>query len=364
MDYLIVNDVHLGVKRTGGTTPASRSALNAYLHEGFRHLVMSHTNKGLIINGDLFDGFQVDAYDLVNAYNTLADWLFESAKPLVLIAGNHDYQPKAGKLSSFEMLCHFLSKQFSGQVQVIDHNSGLTEVGLNTKIWAIPHMPNQDLFDAELEKAKSVTGWLLLHANYDNPFAEQSDHSLNVTVDQARAFDGHLRLMFGHEHQGRHENAGMTMVEVIGNQLPSSVADCMAKGSAQVNGMKRAAVIHPDHGWSEVPTWEAIGSFAQSSWQDLSPVSVPASAQFVRVIGTATAEQAAEVVNAVARFRSSSNAFVVTNAVRIEGVEGLGELSEMTFETIKNFDVLSALLEVLDDNEAKAVKELMNAETA
>jgi len=52
---------------------------------------------------------------------------------------------------------------------------------------------------------------------------------------------------------------------------------------------------------------------------------------------------------------------VVSNAVRIEGIEGMEQLAEATFDNIHSFDVFAALLEVLSEDEAKVVKELMNA---
>ena len=83
--------------------------------------------------------------------------------------------------------------------------------------------------------------------------------------------------------------------------------------------------------------------------------------KFVRITGDATTEQAAEVINAVARYRARSSAYVVSNAVRIEGIEGMEQLAEATFDNIHSFDVFAALLEVLSEDEAKVVKELMNA---
>jgi hypothetical protein len=82
--------------------------------------------------------------------------------------------------------------------------------------------------------------------------------------------------------------------------------------------------------------------------------------QFIRVEGTATAEEAAEVVDAVARFRAKSEAYVVTNAVKVEGVAAFDELAEMSLEQITAFNVLDALLEELSEEEGKVVKELLS----
>lgn len=358
MNYLVCNDIHIGTKRASGTTPRSQASLGDYLHSSFKSLLSAHTDKSVIINGDLFDQFNVDGVDLIRCYETLSDWLHDSKGRLVLVAGNHDWSPKAAKISSFGMLCHFLQSRFGERVQVVDHNSGFTRV--DDRVWAIPHMPNQDLFDVEIDKAiaSGEGGMLLLHCNVMSTFAERSDHSLNISDEQIRNLKN-FRLIIGHEHQGRSFGVGETIVDVVGNQFPSSVSDCLAHGNAQRDGLKRAIVIGGDLGVSSVETWDAIGSFVEVDWRNL-PLSIH---QFVRVIGDASVEEAAEVVNAIAKFRARSDAFVITNAVKIEGVQGMDDLAEMSFDEIQKFDVLQALLDTLSEDEARVVKGVLNAQT-
>lgn len=362
MSALVISDLHLGVKRSGGTTPQSQAALRDSLQTAFRDLILAHTDKHLAVNGDLFDGFTVDPGDLIRCFNTLVEWSNRSGKMLTLIAGNHDHQPKADKVSSFEILCHFLEVHLEDMIQVVDHTHGFSQIG--DRIWAIPHMPNQDLFDLEIQKAidSGFHGWLLLHANVMSTFAEASDHSLNVSSDQIRALKN-FRLAFGHEHQGRTITVGNTIVHVVGNQFPSSVSDCLAKGEAQKDGVKRALVIHDDLGCSEIETWRTEGNFAGIDWQMIPAILETGgmSEKFVRVVGDARSDQVADAVNLVAKLRSKIDAFVVTNNVKIEGAGNMDALTELTFDEIKSFDVLNALLELLSEEEANVVKELLDA---
>lgn len=358
MRLSILNDVHIGVRRSSGTTVTSRLELGNYLHESLRRTLNTCVYGSVVVNGDLFDGFQVEGVDLIRVYETFADWLHArepSNERLILIAGNHDYQAKAGKVSSFDMLCHFLVSRFGDRVMVITHEQGLTQI--NDHVWAIPHMPNQDLFDIELEKAVALRGpgYLLLHCNVMSTFAEESDHSLNISSEQIRSLD--VNLVIGHEHQGRDISVGNRIVTVVGNQFPSSIADCLAHGDAQRDGTKHYLVVEDDLSRVEVTTWKVGGNFVEMDWQQLED----RDEKFVRITGDATTEQAAEVINAVARYRARSSAYVVSNAVRIEGIEGMEQLAEATFDNIHSFDVFAALLEGLSEDEAKVVKELMNA---
>ena len=50
---LILNDCHIGVKRSAGTTPASALALRRYLLDSFRSLLPD--DKDVLVLGDLFD---------------------------------------------------------------------------------------------------------------------------------------------------------------------------------------------------------------------------------------------------------------------------------------------------------------------
>ena len=341
---LIINDTHIGTNRVGGTTPASQQALREYLRDNLRSLLHMTNEKHVIVNGDLFNAFSVDISEVLATYEIFSEWL-SPGRRLTLVCGNHDANPRGDKVSSFHTLCFFLRAHFGEQVTVCD--TGFEKVC--DGIFVIPHCANQDVFDLEIEKAVASpeTGYLLLHANFKNGFAENSDHSLNVNDEQV----GKL-MVAGWNVAQAHEHVGYTLrserVIVIGNQRPSSCADCIGDPD------KQALVIN-DGKHRFIETWRADDNFAELDWRDLSD----GGHKFIRVVGDATAEQAADVVNAIAKFRQASSAMVISNAVRIEGQELLAEMGVDSVEAIKKFDVTGAIFSRLTEREIEVVKELL-----
>lgn len=349
MSYTILNDVHLGVRRQGGTTQASKRSLRYFLQENFAEAAAAASDN-LIILGDLFDDFSVDLEELITAYSTLYNAFSDTDRKLYLVAGNHDWKPRDGDLSSFHALAALLPRD---NVILIDKGLHCIEDG---SVYVIPHMPNQDLFDLELQKALDVMhgGHLLLHANYDNNFAVQADHSLNVSAEWATKFRAQgVTLVFAHEHQKR----SLLNVEVLGNQWPSSVSDCLPHGAGQRDGKKYLHVLDAN-GLTAYETWDGASEFARIDWQELG--SYEGEAAFVRIEGDANAAQAEEVIETIARFRSASKAFVISNAVRVEGMPEMDGLMEIEADSIRGFDVMGALLAELEPEEAEVVKGLMS----
>lgn len=349
---IIINDTHAGVTRQAGTTPASQSALREYVINELEALVERAItcDEDLTLNGDLFDGFTVDTRDLIAVYNILAQYLNRTPRMLTLIMGNHDASAKGDKVSSFHLLCHILQSQFEDRVRVIDHTRGLTYVDIG--VWAIPHMMNQDLFNMEIEKALAVDnpGYLLLHANCMSPFAEHSDHSLNVSEDQLDPLVAKgWTLVFAHEHQPAQYRGGKVIV--VGNQIPTSVSDCLGPEHKQY-----LRVTQEGH---ELVEWMKVASvFRTVDWTNLDADLT--GVKFLRVTGDCTASQASDMVSAIAKLRQRHDAFVITNAVKIEGVAQMDSLAEMSVEAISRFDVTAALMEHLDEREQAVVKGLLS----
>ena len=349
---LVVNDTHLGVVRTGGTTPQSQQALRDYLRTSLASLLAEHRGEHVVFNGDTFDSFQVETCELIGAYEILAEHLKDGQ--LTMIMGNHDASAKGSKISSFHLLCHFLKVLSPERFRMVDNNDGFCNVQGN--VWSISHCLNQSLFDMELDKAVASDGvgqYLLLHCNYKNGFAENSDHSLNINDDQVgKLMIAGWTLVLGHEHIGYELRGGR--VKVVGNQFPSSVADCLG------NKEKNALFIDGD-GSRYVNTWKSEQTFAEVNWQELLSDNPVPFANFYRITGDATAAQAAEVIGAVSKFRQRcvSDVFVVTNAVKIEGAEAFAEMAEVGAAGVKSFDVLAAIFENLDEKEVECVKGLI-----
>lgn len=343
---LIINDLHLGVNRAGGTTPQSQQALRDHLREFIAELIATETDH-LVVNGDLFDGFTVDTVEVVKAYALFAAWLEAGGKDLTLVAGNHDWNPRGDKLSSFHLLCHFLKAHYPSKVWVCDTGFKC----ITGDVFCIPHMPNQELFNLEIEKA--LTGdakdkHLLLHCNYKNGFAENSDHSLNINDDQVgQLMKAGWTLVIAHEHIGYTLRGGRVIV--VGNQFPSSVADCIGDEAKHALRIMKG-------GHDLVPVWGAEGNYAEIDWHFLSDAP---DVRFIRVTGDAIAAEAAEVVKAISALRQKHTAFVITNAVKVEGHDMALNLAEESMESIKSFDVLQAILAELNEEEAAVVKGLL-----
>jgi predicted phosphodiesterase len=365
LNALLINDVHIGVNRSAGTTQESRRALKQYLQNELHSLLFRHTDKDLIVNGDLFDAFDVEIMEILWTFYTFADWLEQSKKKVFLGKGNHDISKDDQKLSAFSFMCMLLVKQFPDQVVVIE--GGLQQ--LYEHVWMIPHCLNQQQFEEELAKASEIIpAYILLHANVDNHYAEQADHSLNVSDEWIRKLtdQGHT-LVFGHEHHHKLKYGGNVIV--TGNQFPSSVYDCMTQKNAQADGLKYAHWLYETKdakGFTHVcldkiVTWDALGTYSEVLWFNLDHADYHHQAEFVRVIGTALAEEAPNVVSAIAKFRQKSQAFVVANAVEIQGIAGMEKLSELSLEKLQKIDVLAELKKHLEPEEVVAIDELIRS---
>lgn len=361
----ILNDIHIGFNRVGGTTPASREALRNYLFTKVDYALASLAtyHDHVIIAGDLFDDFEVPGRDWLQTFNMLVGWLNESGRRLTLAAGNHDANPRGDKVSSFQMLCEALIKIFPER---FDYLPVGTLSLYDESIWLLAHYPNQDSFDEALESVLNADGGIeghtvIVHANLDNNFAVESDHSLNVSADMALRFvKAGAHLMFAHEHQARTYIPHGTpadatgTVTVMGNQFPTSISDCLG------NDEKYVWRVEEDGPKKEVTTWakDGIYPFTRLDWTEIDKAKDLEG--FIRIEGHATMNQAADVVQAVAKLRNKSNAFVIGNSVKVDGIADLEALPQ-EFEAAAAFDVMAFIKSNMTPEEW-AVVEKLNAE--
>ena len=198
------------------------------------------------------------------------------------------------------------------------------------------------------------TKYLLLHANFDNNFAAKADHSLNLSREQARRLTKEgVTIIMGHEHQGRTAFSGKVIIS--GNQFPTSVADCLSHGDGQKDGKKYMTVVK--HGGVQmVETWDSKTSYLEVDWREAD--NLDPALQFIRVSGDATAEEASEALRCISRLRKEHNAYVITNAVKVESAHDEGEITA-SIEEIGRVDVIELLKEFLSPEQAERVTELM-----
>ena len=352
---IILNDLHLGCVRRGGVTTSSQEALRTYIFEQFNALLEKANGHDLCLLGDIFDGYEIAPRDWLQAYLMLEAWCRKNKEhKCILVAGNHDVSSKGDRVSSFETLTSVLVLQHSNVCVV-----GIDDVHLyNGNTWIVAHHRNQDVFELHLNKVLEAVqpgDFVLLHANFSNCFAEASDHSLSISDEQAYAFNKKgVTLVFAHEHQHRvekfpHEDTGrFGQVVVLGNQYPTSISDCLG------NNEKFYWTLGDGH-LQKFSTWFHGGEFGYQAldWQHLDEASE--SAKFIRIVGDATNAEAAQVIDAIHKFRQRSQAFVVTNAVKIDGIAEMGDLPS-TFEVAKKFDVMEFVYKQLDPAEAEVIR--------
>ena len=336
----ITTDWHLSVRRMAGTTPESQGGLREYLRASLANQL---DDTDHLIAGDLLHDFTIDTAEMMEIYSIFATWLYRYDRKLALLRGNHDYSMRGAQASSFDLLGLILKERFPNQVTVAD------EVTEWKQFVLVPHLPNNDELDLAVSKLSGVTNKVVVfHANVDNFHAADSQHSLNLSMEQIEDLVSRGNLVLcGHEHQYRSLVGGKCVV--LGNTAPSSVADC-------IGSPKKYAWVIDDNGLSKIETWSADEHFLRVDWRDLDNVG---DYDFIRVEGTAKAEEAALVVDAIAKFRGKHTAYVISNAVQIDGQEGLEEAAQVTFDNVKGFDVMSALLAELEPEERKVIEGVM-----
>jgi len=332
MTLRVLNDTHIGAIRSAGTTATSQQALRKHILQRFASLLPA--TGDLLINGDLFDSFSAPMNDVLSTYETLADWLHEhQTARLYNSAGNHDLSKSSNVMSSFQFLGRLLTRQFPTRYVHIEQPTE-TPYG-----YVIPHLANQEIFNQALESVPTVHR-LFLHCNLGNKFAETADQSLNLSLPVLETLPCDV-VILGHEH--KHRTVGK--VVVVGNQIPTSVADWQGPDK-----------YYADLGESThlVRCAEKQKEFIQQDWHSLKETN----ALFVQVTGRAAADQAFEVVSAINKFRKASSAFVVSNAVDVTADDG--SVFSANLESVKAFSILQSLKESLTAGEYNKIKELVH----
>ena len=329
----VLNDLHIGVIRSAGTTPTSQFNLRKYLLQQFGEL-LANTKTDLMILGDLFDTSVIPMYDFYAAFSLLSHWIDEAKHTLYLVPGNHDLSKTSTTLSSFQLLCKILSNY--DDVVVLDGPEE-TDYG-----YVIPHMPNQDLFNDALTKVPACNN-LFLHCNYNNHFAVESDQSLNLAASQVETLPCE-NIIIAHEHQYRKIG---DKIWIPGNQIPSSISDLLGC-------TKKYVLMAFEEAKPTLSTFlETASVYLELNWKQLQS----SNSKFIRIVGEAKPEEASEVVSAISKYRQQSEAFVIANAVKIKSEDSAENFAE-NLESVKSFDVMAALKETLTAEEFSVIERL------
>jgi hypothetical protein len=97
------------------------------------------------------------------------------------------------------------------------------------------------------------------------------------------------------------------------------------------------------------------GRYTEIDWRSLEP----SCHQFIRVTGEAAADEAATLIQEVAKFRAASQAFMISNSVKLGNLE-IGALDESS-EELETFDPVAALKSVLSAKHRMRLEEVMAA---
>jgi DNA repair exonuclease SbcCD nuclease subunit len=324
MKTLIINDLHLGVKRQGGTTKDSRLALETWMLNNFTKLLQIPHDR-LVILGDLFDSRNVEEHVMATVTQQLRD-----EADCVIVAGNHDLGGVFDHtISSAELVAKLSNAEWVAEPLQVDN------------FYIIPHLYNQADFDKAVSECPKDTN-LLLHCNVDSPFTH-GDHSLNLSMQQIVGLGKRgVDVIVGHEHSHRIYSENLI---VIGNQFPSSIADLS-------HIEKKFYMIADDSGvyaeeFDYSATFSRVHTEGTVTIEELKEVP----GEFIEILGECEPLEYPAIVKAVAEFRKTSSAFIIKNSVKIRESE-----DSTPEQTVTKFNIVELLLDAIPELIRKDVK--------
>lgn len=337
----VINDLHIDPKRSGGSTLSSREALKEYALSEFRKLLaLAEGSEHLILDGDTFDREYPSFWAVCRSADLLKE--FHTASPgtkIILVRGNHDSRgTRVSDMCGLEML-HYLTKGIIHAL-VWDEIHTIRDEAIELDI--IPHLFNQEEFDNLVARAASPI--ILVHANIDNSFTAQADHSLNLTAEviAEKATKGQT-IVASHEHQQRRP---FPNVHVIGNQFPLSISDCLGNETKRLLQIRGEAL-----NW--VTTWRASEHFADVNIEGLDSVK---DYDFVRISGSYEPAVFADNLVKIAAARRTSRAFVLKSAMKV-----IREGREVVTVDVDKFNVTEMLVEAIEPEWRDRLKGLITS---
>jgi DNA repair exonuclease SbcCD nuclease subunit len=308
MKIKFVSDLHLGKAPQSHSTPDSRKRFQAALYEAAMRAARPTGQDLTVCLGDLFDK-PSNPEAVIKQGADVAHWCNH------VIAGNHDLHGREGVMPSLRLLADMLDD--AGRIKYVFDTTWRTLKDGDTALCLIPHQPSQAAFEEELDLAQETapqyrhgTKILCLHANYDSPFTEGSEASLNLTRGRAaellEAFD---QIVMGHEHTSRTDFGGRLVV--VGSLLPTDFGNVSDKYVWGYNTKTRK--MEAEMFWDE-----AVGSRVVD-WKDAEGLGL-GGVQFVDVLGGATPSEMPSVAAAVQTlWKTGADLLMVKNSVTVEG---------------------------------------------
>lgn len=317
---LIISDLHADPSRQGGTTLESRVELNEWIIAKLGDVLSNIAHDRVIVVGDLTHKATVSDKVMKLLYE-----VFKNEK-VIFVLGNHEkLDSRYGEISSIELL-----------VSILPDAQLITEPTEIDEYYIIPHAFDQATFDkwvSECLENKKV----FIHANLDNHWAIEPDHSLNLSATQAEELAGKgCEIFLGHEHTAR----VVGNVNVLGCLFPTSIADCL--------GGNKNAYIMTENSFYSVPTW-STEDFIEVDYENLDKIG---NENFVRINGECEMVEFPKIVRDIAKLRNNSKAFIIANNVKVRKPGGETKM----LEEVTQFNIVKLLLESIPEEFRKEVE--------
>lgn len=314
----LFTDPHLGLGARTNTSASSTKALDHALYTKAANIVTKYNN--LICAGDLFHRSH-------NREGVISQGAKIASNCDLVIGGNHDNTNRADDCSSLDVvtkICDSVLTTVVGGVQIyadLEFDSG--EI-----VTVVPHHSSQELFDQAITRACDCKGDLvILHCNFNNPFVDEIDTALNLTIAQAeRLLKSYSYIVIGHEHMTRWEMNGRLLA--LGNTHPTGFSDISNKYVWHFDKTQ-------DSPWSRTKIWdksELYISLTASEIYDLPESEFEVgkgtvTPQFVDIVGDLEAEHMPELAHRIGLIWDKWSPFMVRNQVNAitESTESLME---------------------------------------
>jgi hypothetical protein len=301
----------MGVRRSAGTTPESRLALEKWMFEQFDKCLAIPHDK-LLIAGDLFDKRSVPEHIMFEVIKRLRH------EDCSIMLGNHCLGGVNDQLTLSS--AEFVAKLSGCEI--------ISEPTVWEGLYCIPHLFNQQRHEEAIAEVPDDV-ILVTHANIDNPWAS-GEHSLNLSLEEIKALELRgVTVLAAHEHANRKQG----IVTVLGNQYPSSIADAL--GGSKFCHILEDGVLTPIETWN--PT-----DFVEMHHSEMYPTDV----RFIRITGECAVAEYAEVVRKIAAYRKTSKAFIVASSVK----PITKEQAKLEQNEVDQFNIMELLLGQVDED--------------
>ncbi|CAM0014921.1 SbcD-like subunit of palindrome specific endonucl ease [Vibrio phage K379] len=314
----LFTDPHLVLGARTNTSASSTKALDDSLFAVADKITSKYDN--LICAGDLFHRSH-------NRESGIAQGIKVSSGCDIVIGGNHDNTNRADDQSSLDIVSKVCDSVLMTEVGKVEVHAAL-EFDSGETVTIVPHHSSQELFDKAVDLACESKGDLvILHCNFNNPFVDEVDTALNLTIEQAdKLLKCYSFIVIGHEHNTRWEMNYRLLA--LGNTHPTGYSDISNK-----------YVWHFDKSqekpWSRTKIWDKETGYLSFEAADI--YNLPESEfeldegavapQFVDITGDLDAENMPELAHRISLIWDKWKPFMVRNQVNAvkEDTESLME---------------------------------------